>query len=167
MLEARVLAPAAQASVPAHRLPVRVYYEDTDAGGVVYHATYLRYAERARAEFLRDLGYPNARLHAEWGLAFAVRRCELDFRAPARLDELLSVDSDVLEIGGASLAMRQTVTRDDVVLVGLTVRLVAVGPDFRPLRLPHELRATMIGAAALAPGGSAGRSSLNSASLKE
>ncbi|MGH7094988.1 MAG: YbgC/FadM family acyl-CoA thioesterase, partial [Stellaceae bacterium] len=74
-----------------HRFPVRVYYEDTDAGGVVYHANYLRFAERARTELLRSIGFSHSRSHAESGIRFVVRRCMVEYRAAARLDDALTV----------------------------------------------------------------------------
>jgi len=85
-----------------HRYEVRVYFEDTDAGGIVYHATYLRFAERARSECLRDLGFPHAELVARHGMFFVVRRAKLDYLRPARLDDLLVVTTEVLTVGGAS-----------------------------------------------------------------
>ena len=94
------------ASIPPdgrHRYAIRVYYEDTDAGGVVYHATYLRYAERARTEALRDLGVPHAELVERFGVMFMVRRLEVDYERGARLDEALTVETEVLEVGGASV----------------------------------------------------------------
>jgi len=85
-----------------HVLPVRVYYEDTDAGGIVYHANYLRYAERARSELLRASGADNASLAKDEGLGFVARRCTLDYIAPARLDDALAVRTRILEARGAS-----------------------------------------------------------------
>ena len=94
------------ASIPAdgrHRYTVRVYYEDTDAGGVVYHANYLRFAERARTEALADAGIPHAELLANYGLMFVVRRIEVDYLRPARLDNSLIVVTEPLAVGGASV----------------------------------------------------------------
>src|ERR1700743_2725756 len=96
-------------SPSTHRYPVRVYYEDTDAGGVVYHATYLRYAERARTEALRDLGIPHAELVERYTLMFMVRRIEVDYLRPARLDDSLTVVTEPLAVGGASMTLRQDV----------------------------------------------------------
>ena len=90
-----------------HHYTLRVYYEDTDAGGVVYHASYLRYAERARTEALRDLGIPHAALIAQYGLMFVVRRIKVDYLRPARIDESLTVVTEPLQVGGASLLLRQ------------------------------------------------------------
>ncbi len=92
-----------------HRYTVRVYYEDTDAGGIVYHATYLRFAERARTEALRDLGIPHAELLRNCNLMFVVRRVEVDYLRSARVDNSLVVETEVLQAGGASAALRQTV----------------------------------------------------------
>jgi acyl-CoA thioester hydrolase len=117
------------ASIPAdgrHRYAIRVYYEDTDAGGVVYHATYLRYAERARTEALRDLGVPHADLVNRFGVMFMVRRVEVDYERGARLDEALTVETEVLEVGGATVRLRQTVRNNESVCAMLTVRLACV-----------------------------------------
>ncbi|WP_237480976.1 tol-pal system-associated acyl-CoA thioesterase [Lichenibacterium dinghuense] len=122
-----------------HRLAVRVYYEDTDFSGVVYHANYLRYFERGRTELLRDLGVDQASLFAaEPPLGFAVARIEVDFRRPARMDDLLDVETRVAELGGASLTMHQRLTRGGDLLVEATVRVAAVSRG-RAARLPRDL----------------------------
>src|SRR5437868_14069622 len=92
-----------------HRYAVRVYYEDTDAGGVAYHASYLRFAERARTEALRDLGIPHAEMVDHYHLMFMVRRIEVDYLRPARPDDSLVIQTEAVEIGGASVQLRQTV----------------------------------------------------------
>src|SRR6202012_4661955 len=92
-----------------HRYAFRVYYEDTDAGGVVYHANYLRYAERARTEALRDAGIPHAELVADHGLMFMVHRAEIDYVRPAMLDDRLVVESATKDIGGGDVTRKQTV----------------------------------------------------------
>ena len=122
-----------------HRFPLRVYYEDTDAGGVVYHAAYLRFAERARTEMLRCLGIDHGGLRARFGLIFAVRRCVVDYRAAARLDDLLEVATSLERQGGASLDLCQRMTRDHQLLVGMELRLALLGAELRPARLPPEL----------------------------
>ena len=96
-----------------HRYAVRVYYEDTDAGGVAYHATYLRFAERARTEALRDAGIPHADLVQRFNLMFVVRRIEVDYLRPARLDNSLTVVTEPLAVGGASVTLRQDVRGPD------------------------------------------------------
>lgn len=124
----------------SHRLPVRIYYEDTDAGGIVYHANYLRYAERARSEMLRAMGYGQAALRDDHGVAFAVRGCTIDYIAPARLDDLLWVETRLLSIGGATIEAEQCVERAGAPLVRLYIRLACLGKGLRPARLPKLLR---------------------------
>ena len=123
-----------------HIYPVRVYYEDTDAAGIVYYANYLKYAERARTEMLRDLGTENARLMKTEGLAFAVRRCEVDFFKPARLDDLLSVETRLIDIGGASVVADQRVKRDNAELVRMELKLACLSLDGRSARLPVAVK---------------------------
>lgn len=127
-----------------HRYTLRVYYEDTDAGGVVYHATYLRFAERARTEALRDAGVPHAELLADHGVMFMVRRIEVDYLRPARLDDSLSVVTEPIVVGGASATLRQDVLGPEGLCAILTVRLACVKPgDGRPGRLPQRWRAVL------------------------
>jgi acyl-CoA thioester hydrolase len=122
-----------------HHLGVRVYYEDTDAGGVVYHANYLRFAERARTEALRDAGAPHAALVAEHGLMFMVRRVKLDYLAPARLDDRLDIVTVTSKLRGASVDLRQSVLRDGTVLAVLELQMVCVRcADGRPDRIPQR-----------------------------
>jgi len=135
----------------AHVFPFRVYYEDTDNGGVVYYANYLRYAERARTEMLRALGFDHGGLARDHGIAIAVRRCEADFRRPARLDDALWVRTGGLDIGGAGLWADQTILRGDEVLVTLRIQLVCIGSGGGPARLPGALRAALAPLAAAAP----------------
>ena len=122
-----------------HRLAVRVYYEDTDAVGVVYHASYLRFAERARTETLRCLGLEHGSLSARLGLAFTVRRCVVDYLAPARLDDRLEVRTGLTRLGGASLDLEQRIVRDERLLVRMDVRLALISPALRAVRLPPAL----------------------------
>jgi acyl-CoA thioester hydrolase len=124
---------------------VRVYYEDTDAGGIVYHAAYLHFAERARTEMLRAQGFDHVGLQREHGILFAVRRCTIEFMAPARLDDLLMVETRPLRLGGARMVLEQKVIRDETVLVVLEVELAVLGhQDLRPRRLPEAVRASPI-----------------------
>ena len=127
-----------------HRYAVRVYYEDTDAGGVAYHASYLRFAERARTEALRDGGIPHAELLDRFALMFVVRRVEVDYLRPARLDESLTVVTEPLAVGGASVTLRQDVRGSDGPCAVLTVRLACVKPgEGKPGRLPPRWRAAL------------------------
>lgn len=127
-------------SGPVHVFPCRVYYEDTDAGGIVYHANYLKFAERARSELLRDFGTDNARLMAQHGVLFAVRECQATFRRPARLDDALEVHTNITAVGRATLSALQTVRRSDVVMAELVVRLACLDASGRPKRLPVDIR---------------------------
>jgi len=139
------------ASGRGHRHTLRVYYEDTDAGGVVYHANYLRFAERARTEALRDLGVPHAELVSQHGLMFMVRRVKLDYLGPARLDDSLVVVTRPLEIGAAVLDLRQDFARQDTtgaeaLLVSLDIRLACIRlADQRPARMPGRWRDALAG----------------------
>jgi len=125
--------------------PVRVYYEDTDAGGVVYHAGYLRFLERARTEWLRALGYSQARLKAEESLVFTVVSMQLEFLKPARLDDLLRVRSSATLAGGASVTFEQEILRGDSErILAAQVRVACLdATEFRPRRLPAALRASL------------------------
>ncbi|SNB62755.1 acyl-CoA thioester hydrolase [Arboricoccus pini] len=120
-----------------HRLEVRVYYEDTDAGGIVYHASYLRFAERARTEFLRSLGMDHAKLLADYGGFFVVTRIEIDFRRPGLLDDILEVETGIASTTKARLSMLQTIRRDHDVLAEMQVTLAFLSRKHRPLRLPN------------------------------
>jgi acyl-CoA thioester hydrolase len=119
---------------------LRVYYEDTDAGGVVYYANYLKFAERARTEALRAAGIGQENLLREQGIAFVVRSCNAEFLKPARLDDLLTIETRLHDIGNASLTMQQRVMRESVPLVDLTVKIGVVSAEMRPTRLPPALR---------------------------
>ena len=125
----------------SHRFTIRVYYEDTDTGGVVYHANYLKFAERARSEMLRSIGIEQEALRRTTGLAFAVHHCTVDFIQPARLDDELTVITQVTALGGASIAFQQQIQRQNTKLTHLTLRVACVGSNGRPCRLPPELRA--------------------------
>ena len=132
-----------------HFLPVRVYYEDTDAGGIVYHTSYLRFAERARTELLRAIDVDLIRLRDEHGLAFVIRRGEIDYRHAAQLDDELIVRSVLAELGGATATIVQDIcrasSRGDLgeVLVTFRAHVVCVQRSGRPGRLPADVRARM------------------------
>lgn len=126
-----------------HRFSIRIYYEDTDAGGIVYHANYLRFAERARTEMMRLAGAEHAAILAETGVAFTVRRCVVDFLAPARLDDAVEVESRVTGITGARLMMHQAIRRivpGQADLAALDLTLACVDRAGRPVRLPEPVR---------------------------
>lgn len=119
----------------------RVYYEDTDAGGVMYYANYLKFFERARTDFLRDLGILQQELIEKEKTAFVVRRCEIDYLKPARLDDLLEVDVVIEKISAASIVMLQEMRKGEVALSRLRVEIVSVDVDgFRPKKISDNIR---------------------------
>ena len=118
----------------------RVYYEDTDAGGIVYHANYLKFAERARTEFLHKMGLSNQKLLQE-DMAFVVSRIEIDYKRPAVLEDELLVETSVLKLGAATLTLRQDVKRKDELMSSLKVSVAVVSlSEKRPVRMPVELK---------------------------
>lgn len=127
--------------LPAHAFPVRVYFEDTDAGGMAYHATYLRWAERARTEALRDLGLPHQRLMERHNSILVVRRLDVEYAAPARLDDEVVVETRVLAVKGVTLRLDQRMLRDGTTLAALGVELACVDRHtLRPRRIPDPWR---------------------------
>ncbi len=141
-----VTAPVQAPDTQAHVLSVRVYWEDTDAGGIVYYVNYLRYAERARSELLRVLGVTSQRALAdETGLVFAVRRFEADYLASARLDDVLDVETQVIAVHGAAVDMEQIVRRDRCDLVRMKVQIACVNDRGRATRLPDWLAQAFAG----------------------
>lgn len=125
-----------------HVYPVRVFYEDTDAGGIVYHANYLRFMERARTSLLRLAGWKQSEIAAREGVAFAVRRLTIDFAAPARLDDTLEVSTRITDIRGASFAAAQWIARDGRTLVDARLQVAAVCGG-RAARTPAAMRKTL------------------------
>lgn len=124
-----------------HRLRARVYFADTDFSGVVYHARYLEFFERGRSDFLRLAGVHHTELmdgkHGE-KIVWVVKRMEIDFRASARIDDILTVDTRTLDISGARIVMGQTISRDDALLVEARVEAAIIGETGRPRRFPKE-----------------------------
>lgn len=122
-------------------MDVRIYYEDTDAGGVVYHANYIKYMERARTEYFRDHGFLVAELAAD-GFVFPVVKLEIDFKAPALHDDLLSVVTSPVRIGGSSITLNQKITRqnDGKLLVEGMVTLACISSALKARRIPLEIR---------------------------
>jgi len=126
------------------KLAARVYYEDTDAGGVVYYANYLRFLERGRTECLRALGWQQQALLAETGLAFAVRSLAADYLKPARLDDLLEIETRVAELGRAQVTFAQSIRRGETTLLTATVRVACLDlARGKPAALPKELHAQL------------------------
>lgn len=130
----------------AFELPVRIYFQDTDAGGVVYHATYLDFLERARTEWLRAQGYDQSELARRFGLVFMVRQLEVAYVRPALLDDVVIVTAAVEKLGRAQLTFRQEIRRGDEVLVRAQVNVACVTvSDFKPAAIPEALRSSLGG----------------------
>ena len=126
-----------------HAFILRVYYEDTDLAGIVYYANYLKFIERARTEWVRELGIDQVRLKAEEGIVFAVRRVEANYLSPARFDDVLTVETGIGEITGARITLSQVVRRGDERPFDAMVMLVALTDTGRPARLPADVRRRM------------------------
>lgn len=127
--------------VALHRFSCRVYYEDTDAGGVVYHANYLGYAERARTEALREATVPHAELVERHGLMFMVHQVEIDYVRPATLDDLLVVETETMNVGAATVVLRQVVRGPNGVCASLRITLACVRiVGHKPARIPPRWR---------------------------
>ena len=123
-----------------HVYPLRVYHEDTDAGGIVYYANYLKFAERARTEMMRGAGITHVTLLGNHDAAFVVRRCVVDYRQPARLDDEIEVRTSIGAVAGAHIEAEQRVVRDGALLVDIDLKLGCVGRTGRAVRLPVPLR---------------------------
>lgn len=127
-----------------HSFGLRVYYEDTDLAGIVYYANYLRFIERARTEWVRQLGVDQVRLKADSGLVFVVRRIEADYLRPARFDDMLQVDTRLTAMTGARLHLVQDVLRGEERLFAAQVVLVCLADSGQPARLPPGIRRILL-----------------------
>lgn len=126
-----------------HQLSLRVYYEDTDAAGIVYYANYLRFIERGRTEFLRALGHDQNLLMQD-GIAFAVRSVSAEFLKPAKLDDLLTVETGIVSLGRAQLTFAQRILRDQKLLLDAKIRVVCIDPvRGKPISIPSQIHAQL------------------------
>ena len=123
-----------------HEVSYRVYYEDTDSGGVVYYANYLKFAERARTELLRSININQSSLVETDNILFVVSHVEMDLIKSAKLDDLLSITTKVEKISGASIQMCQSITRDELTLCNIKVKIACVDKNISPVRLPKEIK---------------------------
>lgn len=123
----------------SHQCQFRVYYEDTDAGGVVYYANYLRFAERARTEWLRELGFHQSTMWQELSCGIVVANCSIAYKKPAKLDDLLTIESQLQSMSKARMSMVQKITCESVVLAEIDVDLACVNQAIRPLAWPEPL----------------------------
>lgn len=125
-----------------HSITLRVYYEDTDLAGIVYYANYLKFIERARSEWVRGLGIDQTRVKADHGIVFAVRRVEAEYLKPAVFDDLLTVTTALVELGGSRIVLDQSVRRGEEVLFAARVTLVCLGPQ-GAARMPADVRSAL------------------------
>ncbi|WP_227270498.1 tol-pal system-associated acyl-CoA thioesterase [Roseobacter weihaiensis] len=123
----------------SHVFPIRVYYEDTDMAGIVYHANYLRYIERARSDWVREIGIDQLAMKAD-GIVFVVRRIAADYIAPARFDDRLEVRTTLTRRSAVRMVMRQNLYRDDKLIFAADVTIVCIGAGGKPVKLPANLR---------------------------
>lgn len=125
--------------------PIRVYYEDTDAGGVVYHACYLNFMERARTEWLRALGFEQTELNDALGVVIVVHSLSIAFKSPAVFNDLLEVHCDIVKIGRGSIEIAQQITRSGMVLINAHVKVAFVKTvTFRPVGIPEKIKEAML-----------------------
>ncbi|MFV1983199.1 MAG: tol-pal system-associated acyl-CoA thioesterase [Thiohalomonadales bacterium] len=123
--------------------PIRIYYEDTDSGGVVYYANYLKFMERARTEWLRSLSIEQDELIQETGVIFAVRKVAIEYKIAARFNDLLMITTNVAKVSGASVELRQIITKDEksIVICEATTKIVSIeAKKFKPCALPEKLK---------------------------
>ena len=140
MLDAQ---PDTRGPMTIHTHTSRVYYEDTDMAGIVYYANYLKFIERGRSDWVRAIGMDQNRMKDDFGLVFAVKRVEADYLAPARLDDVLTVETVLASVKGARFTMDQVVKRGETPLFRAVVEIVVMTLQGRPARLPAEIRALL------------------------
>jgi acyl-CoA thioester hydrolase len=129
--------------IKPHIFPLRVYFEDTDAGGIVYYANYLRFAERARTEMLRSAGIESGHLMRQDNITLTVKTCHVDYQKPAHLDDALKVYSRIIKVGGASFYGQQKIKCYGSELVNIQIKLACVNIHGKPTRLPNKIRSTL------------------------
>ena len=134
---------AKKPEVKLHSVSYRVYYEDTDAGGVTYHASYIRFAERARTEMLRALGYGQKQMREKDGVLFVVRFLEAEYLKPAHLDDMLHIESCVESMSRTSMVLDQHIYREKDVLCKMKVVIICVSHAMKPVRIPEALKAKL------------------------
>ncbi|MCT4575321.1 MAG: YbgC/FadM family acyl-CoA thioesterase [Alphaproteobacteria bacterium] len=122
-----------------HKMSIRVYFEDTDAQNVVYYANYLKFAERGRTEFLREIDYAHGKIFHDSKHGFVARHCEVDYKAPAKIDDLIDIYTSIAEVRNTSVVMHQRICKGDQELVTVKIVLVYINDKFKPSRLPKDL----------------------------
>jgi acyl-CoA thioester hydrolase len=123
-----------------HDFPVRIYYDVTDAGGVVYHANYLKLCERARTESLRNMGFENSKIRDDHGVIIVVKSLEAEYLSPSKLDDLLTIQTRILSIKNTSFVMEQKAIRNDACIFSMNIVLVFVNEQGRPTKIPDAVK---------------------------
>ena len=132
------------AGIKTFSLPIRIYFEDTDSGGVVYHSNYLKFMERARTEWLRALGIDQRHLKQDHQIMFVVHRIDIQFKLPARFNDELIVKSELKDIGSSKIESRQMIYRNDEMLIDANVDIACIDSEkFKPVRIPPTIKQTM------------------------
>jgi len=132
------------AGIKTFSLPIRIYFEDTDSGGVVYHSNYLKFMERARTEWLRALGIDQRHLKQDHQIMFVVHRIDIQFKLPARFNDDLIVKSELKDIGSSKIEFRQMIYRNDEILIDASVDIACIDSEkFKPVRIPPTIKQTM------------------------
>ena len=132
------------AGIKTFSLPIRIYFEDTDSGGVVYHSNYLKVMERARTEWLRSIGIDQRHLKQDSHIMFVVHRIDIQFKLPARFNDDLIVKSELKDIGSSKIEFRQMIYRNDEMLIDASVDIACIDSEkFKPVRIPPTIKQTM------------------------
>jgi len=132
------------AGIKTFSLPIRIYFEDTDSGGVVYHSNYLKFMERARTEWLRSIGIDQRHLKQDHQIMFVVHRIDIQFKLPARFNDELIVKSELKDIGSSKIEFRQMIYRNDEMLINASVDIACIDSEkFKPVRIPPTIKQTM------------------------
>ena len=132
------------AGIKTFSLPIRIYFEDTDSGGVVYHSNYLKFMERARTEWLRSVGIDQSHLKHHELIMFVVHRIDIQYKLPARFNDDLVVKSELIDIGSSKIEFRQMIYRDEVLLIDANVDIACIDSEkFKPVRIPSTVKQTM------------------------
>ena len=132
------------AGIKTFSLPIRIYFEDTDSGGVVYHSNYLKFMERARTEWLRSISIDQRHLKQDHQIMFVVHRIDIQFKLPARFNDELIVKSELKDIGSSKIGFRQMIYRNDEMLIDANVDIACIDSEkFKPVRIPPTIKQTM------------------------
>ena len=132
------------AGIKTFSLPIRIYFEDTDSGGVVYHSNYLKFMERARTEWLRSIGIDQRHLKQDHQIMFVVHRIDIQYKLPARFNDDLIVKSELKDIGSSKIEFRQMIYRNDEMLIDANVDIACIDSEkFKPVRIPPTIKQTM------------------------